>query len=229
MRKNLQLRRTHLTTGAVNRVQEDVNPIYVQSTIVHDPKYLPPSANDLYEVKAEIAGLKTLFLSGGKYLGDLKSWKHKIGKCRHTHSYSLPISLFSISEAIEKSKEIVNRPQDISDELGMVCTQDTWRRAMNILVAHIKRVWKCFHVKVKAPVISVGPKGSVDIYWKSDPYGLLLNVPADLSEPATYYGDDFENQTSSHTSGKVISTESINPGLFAWIAYMEEKQSRHVQ
>ena len=208
---------------------KDVTPLYFHEIITDDQKYLPPSAKDVYDVKAELLSLHEKIdwlLTGESYVGGTTMRKRKASRSHRGSVRALPAALSSISEAIEKSKEIVNRPQDTSDEIGTVCAQETWQRAVDILAAHTRKVWMYARVKVKAPIISPGPKGSVDIYWLPFPYGLLLNVPANLEEPVTYYGDDAENPDSNYTSGKIQPTEKIDPGVLAWLAHMEEKRSK---
>jgi hypothetical protein len=218
-----------LATGSIDVAQKDTNPIYVQHTTVYDAKHLPPSAEDLYAVKVEISNLREVLsdvLACNKYAGRFPWRKAKVVRSRRKHAYSLPEDLSHISMAIEESKEMVSRPQDTSNEIETVCGQQTWQRAVVILAAHVKKVWMYARVKVKAPVISPGPKSSVDIYWLPSPYGLLLNVPANLEEPVTYYGDDAENPDSNHTSGKIQPPQKIDPGVLAWLAHMGEKRSK---
>ncbi|MBI4659486.1 MAG: hypothetical protein HY735_11655 [Verrucomicrobia bacterium] len=135
----------------------------------------------------------------------------------------LPPELSSISDAIERSRAVVNRPQDPSDELGLTCSQETWRRAIRTLTAHALSVWQKARVVIRSPVISAGPDGSVDLYWTAAPYGLLLNVPANPKQPATYYGDDAANPDCNRTSGKLESTKQVDPGVLMWLAYTAEQ------
>ena len=165
-------------------------------------------------------------LGGSEYIGSRRSRQGKTAGSSRGHARGLATALSCISEAIEKSREIVNRPQDTSDEIGGVCTQETWQRAVDILAAHAGKVWRYARVKVRCPVISPGPKGSMDLYWSPSPYGLLLNIPANIEEPVTYYGDDADNPDSNATSGKIDPRNEIDPGVLAWLAHMEERQSR---
>jgi len=135
----------------------------------------------------------------------------------------LPAELAPISEAIQRSKTIINRPQDPSDELGLTCSHETWQRGIRILTAHAFSVWQNARVVIRPPVISAGPDGSVDLYWTAEPYGLLLNVPADPTQPATYFGDDATNPDSNRTSGKLNSSKLINPGVLTWLAHTAEQ------
>lgn len=191
-------------------------------------KNAPPTAKDLYEVKSELSYLKAIVtevLGGTEYVRSGWSRKVKTAQPFHGHVRRLPMPLSYLYETIEKSREIVNRPKDTIDEMGGVCAQETWQRAVDILTAHARKVWLYARVKIRCPIITPGPKGSVDLYWPPCPYGLLLNVPADIEGPITYYGDDAENLDSNATSGKIEPIKEIDAGVLAWLAHMEEKQS----
>jgi len=136
---------------------------------------------------------------------------------------TLPRALSSIAERIRNSQVIFNRPADPSDELVLTCSKETWQRAIEILVAHAISVWKNARAVTEPPVISAGPDGSVDLYWTAAPYGLLLNVPADPNQPATYYGDDATNPDSNRTSGKLDSTKPTDPGVLMWLAHTAQR------
>jgi len=135
----------------------------------------------------------------------------------------LPRELSAISSAIEDSMAIVNCRPDPSDDLALSCSQEAWRRATKILIDHALSVWEKIKVVVRPPVISPGPEGSVDLYWTAAPYGLLLNVPANPKEPATYFGDDARNPDSNRTSGKLDLTKPTDIGVLMWLAHTAEQ------
>jgi hypothetical protein len=134
----------------------------------------------------------------------------------------MPIELSPIIEAIENSKVIFNRHPDPSDDLALLCSQETWQRATKLLIDHALVIWEKAKVAIRPPAISAGPDGSVDLYWTAAPYGLLLNVPADSQQPATYFGDDSTNPDSNHTSGKLDRTKPIDIGVLMWLAHTAE-------
>jgi hypothetical protein len=135
----------------------------------------------------------------------------------------LPAELAPISEVIRRSEMIANRPQDPSDDLGLTCSPKTWQRATRILTAHALSVWQNAKAVIRPPVISAGPDGSVDLYWAAAPYGLLLNVPVDPKQPATYFGDDATNPDSNRTCGMLDSTKPIDLGILMWLAHTSQR------
>lgn len=52
------------------------------------------------------------------------------------------------------------------------------------------------------PVQRRFPDGSVDLFWKSDAYELLVHVPA--TGTATYYGDDLGDLTVEGSTGEKL-------------------------
>ena len=135
----------------------------------------------------------------------------------------MPAELSPVADAIENSKEVLNRPPDPSDDLSLRCSQEAWHRATKILIDHALSIWEKAKVVIRPPVIAAGPDGSVDLYWTAAPYGLLLNVPADPKQPATYYGDDATNPDSNRTSGKLDPTKPIDMGVLMWLAHTAEQ------
>lgn len=135
----------------------------------------------------------------------------------------MPSELSPVADAVEDSRGIFNRQPDPSDDLALACSQETWRRATKILIDHALSIWEKLTVAIRPPVISAGPEGSVDLYWSSDPYGLLLNVPADPKQPATYFGDDATNPDSNRTSGKLDPGKPIDVGILMWLAHTAEQ------
>ncbi len=135
----------------------------------------------------------------------------------------LPNELSPILDAVEKSKAIVNRQPDPGEDIPLTCSDETWQRATRLLIDHALVVWEKIKAVIQSPVISAGPEGSVDLYWTAAPYGLLLNVPADPKEPATYFGDDATNPDLNRTTGKLDAMKPIDVGVLMWLAHTAEQ------
>ena len=188
---------------------------------------------DVARLAAEVAQLREQFsralseieqkLSQGKE-PRLRSRRTRLARRDPDQSIPLfmPTELSPIAEAIEHSKVIFNRPPDPSDDLVLSCSQETWQRATKLLIDHALSIWEKAKVAIRPPVISAGPNGSVDLYWSAAPHGLLLNVPADPKQPATYYGDDATNPDSNHTRGKLTPAKPTDIGVLMWLAHTAE-------
>ncbi len=67
--------------------------------------------------------------------------------------------------------------------------------------------------RVPVPEILPADEGSIDVYWKTDTYELLVNIPADVTELATFYGDDFGRLTIEGT----FDPTKTNLGIITWL------------
>jgi hypothetical protein len=123
--------------------------------------------------------------------------------------------LSHITETIESSRAIL----ELTDDDGAPLVAKTaWERAANFLNNSARRLWSNQGVRIEAPDIGSGPDGSVDIHWDRANYEMLINVPADLAVPITFYGDDrrgnaVKGQTPSHD----------NRGLLLWLTTVMNK------
>ena len=185
---------------------------------------------DVARLAAEVAKLRTQFsqalavIEGKLSLGSgSRSPKAKFVRKFQSDLPLIPAELSPIAEAIEKSKVIFTRQVGPDEDSGLECSKETWKRATKILLNHGLVIWKTANVVIRSPAISAGPDGSVDLYWTAAPYGLLLNVPADPEQPATYFGDDATNPDSNRTSGKLDSTKPTDIGILMWLAHTAEQ------
>lgn len=137
---------------------------------------------------------------------------------------SLPHALESLSQAIRDSHNIVDREAEWDEDEVLSCCEDTWRRAMEVLMSHAKAVWRDRRIVIKAPTISAGPDGSVDLHWRCEPYSLLLNVPAGADECPSYYGDDRDNPDTNRTSGELKPGSMVDLGMLMWLAHTARVQ-----
>jgi hypothetical protein len=135
----------------------------------------------------------------------------------------VPKELSPILDAIENSEAIAGRQPDPTDDAPLACSHETWQRATRMLLDHALAVWEKIKVVIRAPTISAGPDGSIDLYWTAAPYGLLINVPAAPEEPATYFGDGATNPDSNRTNGKLDPTKPTDVGILMWLAHTAEQ------
>lgn len=66
---------------------------------------------------------------------------------------------------------------------------------------------------IEPPRILPGPKGSIDIHWKTSKRELLINVPEDDTVPADYYGS---GGATDIIKGK-LETTAKNEWILAWL------------
>lgn len=95
-----------------------------------------------------------------------------------------------LSQAIDESRYIYELEDDWDDEGSSGYTEEFWSQAISFLKNNAQQLRAKNGVWVYAPTISPGPYGSIDLHWETSERELLIKIPANLDEPASYYGDD---------------------------------------
>lgn len=115
---------------------------------------------------------------------------------------------------IEQARNILNEPQAAPEECGFYSEQ-TLERAVGFLRTHIEWLWRSYGVKVGVPTIGPGPNESVDLYWQTPSWRLLVNIPSNVLALATFYGDDNGRQKSKGSFDPESLSGSIAACLMA--------------
>lgn len=126
----------------------------------------------------------------------------------HAHA-----NILELKAEIESAKSILNLPDDWDGEGSPGYTRDALERAVAFARMHIEHLWEASGITAPIPRINPGPMGSIDLHWKQSTWELLVNIPAEKSEPATFYGDDYG---AGVIKGTVNAGES-NFGLLEWL------------
>lgn len=126
---------------------------------------------------------------------------------------ALPPELAHISNAIEASRFILDLTAGWDGEDGAPYSRAVWEKATRFLSLHARWLWETYSVRIDAPQIGPAPDGSIDLHWKGDPYELLVNIPANPAEPASFYGDDY----GKHFIKGTIDSATFNRGLAVWL------------
>lgn len=127
---------------------------------------------------------------------------------------SLEFQWFSlILREIERSRNILQLGEDWDGEGSPGYEADTWKRATTFLREAALALWVVHHIRLDTPSISPGPDGSIDIHWKSGERELLINIPANNTEPGTFYGD---NKVGQIVKG-ALDISSDNLWLLMWL------------
>lgn len=118
-------------------------------------------------------------------------------------------------ETFSRSRELLSLPENWDSEGAAPISASTHDRA----IALVKTIAaKHFNIAQAAlPVPRVGPAldSSIDLFWKLSHSSLLLNVPHDPSEAATYYG---RRQNGTYISGSIVPNDPGSLYIAAWIA-----------
>jgi hypothetical protein len=126
-------------------------------------------------------------------------------------------ALRELDNAIEKSREILDLPDDWDTEGSPRYLEATWQRAISFLRIQAQCHRAHFRGEMPVPRILPGPSGSIDLHWKSARSELLVNFPEDPSAPATFYGDDYGSACLRGT----IRESDGHLGLLCWLSDLE--------
>lgn len=132
---------------------------------------------------------------------------------RHDATYALPPELEHIRKSVENSRGILTlEPDEERGEAGY--SEETWNRAVDFVTKNAKWLWDSLEYVIDVPQILPGPDGSIDIHWDHPSFEMLINIPADPSAKAGFYGDD---------RGEIVIKGSFdqskfNHGLLLWLA-----------
>ena len=133
----------------------------------------------------------------------------------------LPASTRDVEVAIERSRRILDLKHGWDDEDALPCI-DAWHRAIAFLRCQAEWAARHFSLALPAPEIMPLASGSVDLHWDTEEYELLINVPGDPKQPATFYGDD---RGSQHVKGALVP-EAADEGLLQWITRRLSRNGR---
>lgn len=122
-------------------------------------------------------------------------------------------ALSPLDEIIEASRAILELELDEA-EAQAPYAEETWTRAVEFLRRNAKWVWDTLGLVVDLPEILPGPDGSIDLHWDYPGYEMLINIPADPTNKAGFYGDE---------RGEIQIKGSFDPrrhnhGLLLWLA-----------
>jgi hypothetical protein len=96
-----------------------------------------------------------------------------------------------ILRAIDSSRQILELKDDWDEHGGEPYLEETWARAKNFLLQQAKLARENLRREMAPPAILPGPGGSIDLHWKTNRFELLVNIPREATQPATFYGDDY--------------------------------------
>jgi hypothetical protein len=94
-------------------------------------------------------------------------------------------------EVIESSRWILDLEDDWDEQGAEGYSEATWGRACGFLARQATLARRSLGRDLPAPAILPGPKGSIDLHWKTRRFELLVNIPREEAKPATFYGDDY--------------------------------------
>jgi hypothetical protein len=137
---------------------------------------------------------------------------HTTAVTRSVLNTEVPESLWSVADAIDSSRWMLQLEEDWDGEGSPGYSEETWDRAVGFLLKNALALWEDFRITPDAPGVHNGPAGSIDIYWNTPNGRLLINIPPENTGDASFYGSDKEG----HEIKGTLPIHSKNPWLLLW-------------
>ena len=90
---------------------------------------------------------------------------------------------------------------------------ETINTAAEFLMSQGRLLHEICGMSLPVPQINPGPDGSIDLFWKQPTWELLVNVPANSNQAASFYGED----QTGHTIKGSLDTSEPNIGVIVWL------------
>jgi hypothetical protein len=94
-----------------------------------------------------------------------------------------------IEHAIDTSRALVNLPEDWDDEGAKPILVATWEMAADMLRETARTAYRRFAYLLPAPNIGPCADGSIDLYWSTPDFTLLINVRPDGGGSSDFWGE----------------------------------------
>jgi hypothetical protein len=145
---------------------------------------------------------------------DANEWRRAIHATPGEERRAAPVRREAETDALEdliaESQECLTGGQD--EEEAPACSAVARDRAIVFLRAQADQARR-FGFSMPLPRISTGPDGSMDLLWCVGTFELLVNFPANQTEPATFYGDNEGSDCIRGTIGPDGDSRSLLPWL----------------
>lgn len=182
---------------AFSQGQGRINPIMPSrapsKVIEHRPEIddwpLAPSQGALPGVRPP--AVKASTPSPGTFLSSLRMMHATTSRMRvRAGEGTLPAVLSRLAEEIEASWSLLGLCDDWDGDGSVGYERATWSRVTRFLASTAERIWLNLGEVIPTPDISPGPRGSIDLHWRTPDREMLINFPADENSAIRFYGDD---------------------------------------
>lgn len=118
-----------------------------------------------------------------------------------------------IDSAIEQSRWMLDLEENWDDDGAPAVRDSVWRRATNLLREIATKFEKDYRRVIPLPSIMPTGDGGIDLHWRNSRFDILLNVPPEAEELATFYGENAKNPELGF-EGSVVLGEAVPQPLF---------------
>jgi hypothetical protein len=116
--------------------------------------------------------------------------KNEIKVFTNNRVFILSNKLKHIKDAISKSADLQNLKEDWDSDGATGVSQIVYDTAIELLLNYSKAVLDFSDIAIKAPEITAGRDGSIDLDWKTPNSELLITILNTPELNIHYYGDD---------------------------------------
>jgi len=128
------------------------------------------------------------------------------------HFYSTT-DLLDFADTVHGSRRITELKDNWDGEESIGYSEETWSRAARFAMNQAYVCFSLFGSALSKPKIGPADAGSIDLYWANDKGKLLINIPADVHAPITFYG----HEVNGGSLTGVIPDEEPRADLAAWL------------
>lgn len=103
------------------------------------------------------------------------------------------------------------------DPDGEACqgvSDETLNRTIQFLARLALALWDRSHLRIDAPLILFCRDASIDLWWNTMSYELLVNMPAEPNAYAEFYGERSEGRALKGT----FDPTTLHAGIIAWFS-----------
>jgi hypothetical protein len=119
------------------------------------------------------------------------------------------------AEIEQATEHLLTLADNWDDEGSPAYSKEALARAAYFLTAHSAKGHDLCSSYPPAPRIGPGPNGSIDLHWKQEKWELLVNIPANDTQMAVFYGDDYG---AAKIKGS-FDPKAVNLGIVNWLMH----------
>lgn len=110
------------------------------------------------------------------------------------NQFEVPIELKEIVQLLKKYESILSLEENWDEQGSEGFLKTTWNAVANFLINYSKVLYEEYGCIIDFPKIYPSAKGSIDLDWETDSYGILINIEKNGTK-ATFFADDKKEQT----------------------------------
>lgn len=128
---------------------------------------------------------------------------------------ALPEALAHLADEIDRSRELLSRPDDWDDAGSPGYAEATWDRAIGLLIELGTRLWIEHQVAPTGADVFPGSRGNIDVELRTLGPRLLVSIAPIPSAPIRYFG---HRGDGADTLAGILQPAESRDRLVEWLA-----------